>query len=242
MKAYIRKNFHNEIASHNFYAAYDGFRQMGFEIVYYQQTVELSNASPENVVVGYVRDVKEMLLHHGMNVPAIGYPEEIHPYLGRKIWTSKLSAVANNPDRWNVFIKPLENKQFDGVVVRSTRDLIGCGVEGEDPEILCSEVIHFVAEWRCFVRYGQIVDVRRYRGDWRLHFDARMVEEAVRSYVSAPNGYAIDFGLTDDGRTIVIEINDGYALGYYGLENLSYAKLLAARWAQLTDTVDECHF
>lgn len=44
------------------------------------------------------------------------------------------------------------------------------------------------------------------------------------------------------GRTLLIEVNDGYALGCYGLFYLDYAKLLSARWAELTKTVDECAF
>lgn len=35
-------------------------------------------------------------------------------------------------------------------------------------------------------------------------------------FSDAPNGYGIDFGVTDDGRTLLIEVNDGYALGSYG--------------------------
>ena len=52
----------------------------------------------------------------------------------------------------------------------------------------------------------------------------------------------MDFGVTADGRTLMIEVNDGYSLGCYGLLYLDYAKLLSARWAELTDTYDECAF
>ncbi|WP_339368633.1 ATP-grasp domain-containing protein [Paenibacillus elgii] len=141
-----------------------------------------------------------------------------------------------------VFKKPVEDKKFTGVVVRSTKDLIGCGTFGEDPEILCSEVVNFVAEWRCFVRYGRILDIRRYRGDWRVQYDHKVVEDVVAEYKTAPKGYAVDFGLTDQGQTLLIEVNDGYSLGYYGLFSLDYAKLLSARWAELTNTIDECDF
>ncbi len=29
--------------------------------------------------------------------------------------------------------------------------------------------------------------------------------------------FSMDFGLTDDGRTLLIEVNDGYSIGCYGL-------------------------
>ncbi|MMZ67938.1 hypothetical protein D1872_305770 [compost metagenome] len=64
----------------------------------------------------------------------------------------------------------------------------------------------------------------------------------VSQFQAAPKGYAVDFGLTDKGETLLVEVNDGYSLGHYGLFSLDYAKLLSARWAELTSTIDECDF
>lgn len=242
MKIYLKKGQDNEIANHNFYASYDGFKQMGFEICYFQDVNELSDHQKEDIVVSYVDDVRTMLRKYDIVAPEMDYPDELAAFLGRKVWKSKLSVIANNPEKWNVFIKPIEDKKFTGVVVRGTKDLMGCGTYSEDPEILCSDVVKFVSEWRCFVRYGKILDVRRYRGDWRSHFDYRVIENIIMQFKSAPNGYAVDIGLTDKGETLLIEVNDGYALGHYGLFSLDYAKLLSARWSELTDTTDECAF
>ena len=242
MKVFLRKGMDNEIANHNFYAAYDGFKQLGFEICYFQNINELSNHQKEEIVIGYVDDVRSMLHKHDIVAPELDYPEELTAYLGRKVWKSRLSVIANNPENWNVFIKPVEDKKFTGIVVRSTKDLVGCGTYGDDPEIFCSEIVKFVAEWRCFVRFGNILDVRRYRGDWRLHFDSGVVQEIVDQFNTAPKGYSVDIGLTDKGETLLIEVNDGYALGHYGLNSLDYAKLLSARWSELTNTTDECDF
>lgn len=52
----------------------------------------------------------------------------------------------------------------------------------------------------------------------------------------------MDFGVTNTGATILVEVNDGYSLGNYGLDSLLYAKLLSARWTELTNTIDECNF
>ncbi|EKQ54536.1 MULTISPECIES: ATP-grasp domain-containing protein [unclassified Clostridium] len=242
MKVYIRKSFDNEMANRNFFAAFSGFKQMGFEIKFFKNIKELEDNSKEDVIVSFVDDVRMALHRYNIITPEIDYPEELKNYLGRKVWKTKLSVIANNPDNWNVFIKPIEDKKFTGVVVRSTKDLIGCGTYNEDPDIFCSEIVNFVAEWRCFVWYGKILDIRRYRGDWKMHFDPSVVENAVAQFKSAPKGYAIDFGLTDKGETLLIEVNDGYSLGCYGLFDIDYAKLLSARWAELTNTIDECNF
>ena len=242
MKVYIQSKDKYTPHNYNFFNAYQGFKEMGFETIMFSNFQELRNSKEDDVVVGYVNTVRQRLFDFGIITPEIDYPKELTRYLGRKIWTTKLSQITDNPELWPIFVKPIEDKKFTGVVVRSTKDLVGCGTYGENPDILCSEIVNFKAEWRCFVRYGKILDVRPYKGDWRLHFEPTIIENAVKDYSTAPNGYAIDFGVTDDGRTLMIEINDGYALGCYGLFYINYAKLLSARWAELTNTTDECAF
>lgn len=53
-----------------------------------------------------------------------------------------------------------------------------------------------------------------------------------------PAGCALDFGITDDGQTLLIEFNDGFSLGNYGVEPTLYAILLTARWAEINGTED----
>ena len=242
MKVYIRASKKDIPHNYNFMCAYQGFHEMGFEIVLYRDREGLADSTKEDIVVGYVGEVRRRLADFGIETPDIDYPEELKKYLGRKIWKTKMSAVTDHPERWPVFVKPVEDKQFTGVVVNSPKDLIGCGICGVDQDVYCSEVVEIAAEWRCFVRYGKIQDVRHYKGDWRLHSDPRVIESAVSDYTSAPAGYTADFGLTSDGRTILIEVNDGYSLGCYGLFYTDYAKLLSARWAELTGTEDQCAF
>ncbi len=242
MKAYIQSYPNGVPHNYNFMNAWQGFREMGFEIVPFNDAETLKTSTRNDIIVGYVNTVRNRLFDFGITAPEMDYPKELENYLGRKIWQTTMKNVSNDPTCWPVFVKPLEDKQFTGVVVRSTKDLIGCGIEGVDQDVYCSEIVDFVAEWRCFVRYGKILSVRPYKGDWRSHYDASVIENSVREFASAPKGYAIDFGLTKDGRTLLIEVNDGYALGCYGLFYLDYAKLLSARWAELTGTEDECAF
>lgn len=42
--------------------------------------------------------------------------------------------------------------------------MIGCGSYYEDYPVYCSEVKEIIAEFRVFVLYGEIIDVRRYGG------------------------------------------------------------------------------
>lgn len=242
MKVYIQSYSNGTPHNYNFMNAFQGFREMGFETIPFSDTAQLQDGQPENIVVGYVGTIRQRLKQLNRQITEMDYPEELSDYLGRKVWKTTMLDVSNAPETWPVFVKPLEDKQFTGVVVHSTKDLIGCGIQGVNQEVYCSEVLDFKAEWRCFVRYQEILDVRPYKGDWRLHYDSTVIENAVRDYRTAPAGYAIDFGLTQDGRTLLLEVNDGYALGCYGLMHLHYAKLLSARWAEMTETDDACAF
>ena len=167
-------------------------------------------------------------------VPAVpGYPAALRPFFGRQPWQSTINAVALDPTQWPVFVKPVHStKKFTGVLVRSLRDLPGCGDQLEDTLVWCAEPVQFVAEWRCFMRYGQVLDVRPYKGDWHHYFDPKVLEQALAAYLpEAPVAFSLDVGRTATETTLVVEVNDGYSLGAYGSMPLLYAKFLSARWA-----------
>jgi hypothetical protein len=243
MKAHIRKNTDGEFANPNFAVAYAGFRQLGWEIVpYYSVRDELTELQADEVVVGYIDDVRAALMLLEITPPpGLSYPEELASFLDRKIWKSQINYIAKHPEQWNIFVKPTtDTKKFTGRVVRTPRDLIGCGDESVDTEIWCSEPVKFLAEWRCFVTYNEILNVRLYKGDWALHFDPQVIRAAVAVYTSAPASYAIDFGVTAAGKTLLVEVNEGYSVGSYGLFPTEYARFLSARWAQMTGSRDYC--
>lgn len=241
MKVYIRVNDKGIFASKNIAYAYYGFYEMGAEIEYYRYASAINDYNIEDIIVGYVADVRYILKKYGLDNTEKDYPLEIQEYLGRKIWESDIDTVSSNSSLWPVFIKLKECKLFNGIVIRSTKDLFGYGISPK-ALVYCSEVINFVAEWRVFVRYGKILSVRPYFGDWKIHYDSKVIEQCLNDYKSQPAGFAMDFGVTDDGRTLLIEVNDGFSIGCYGLDAISYAKLLSARWADLTNTLDEYDF
>ena len=57
-----------------------------------------------------------------------------------------------------------------------------------------------------------------------------------------PVACSIDIGVTSENKTILIECNDAYALGSYGLVDFRYAKFTSARWAQILEREDEFDF
>lgn len=243
MRLYQEKIKIGRTANISFYTALEGFFAMGFEVI------EVDN--PENieiekyhVFVGGISYIHKTLQKLNIPVPKpFDYPESLKPFLGREIWTSGINDIANNPENWNVFVKPKNiSKKFTGRLVTSTKDLIGCGDLNENTSVWVSEPKNFLTEWRVFIRYGRVIGAKIYKGDWRMKFDHKVIENAIKAYQDAPAGYSLDFGYTDKGETLLIEVNDGYSLGSYGLFYIDYAKLLSARWAELTGQEDYCNF
>ncbi|MEO1804728.1 MAG: ATP-grasp domain-containing protein [Bacteroidota bacterium] len=226
-----------------FYAALEAFFQMGFHL---RPTPRVEDIQPEAdyLVVGGIRFIQGALHQIGITPPPpLDYPPALRHFLGRKIWTSTVNELAAHPSQWNVFIKPKGfAKKFTGRWVKDTSDLVGCGDPGMNTPIWVSEPRTFLAEWRVFVRYQDILDVRPYKGDWRLHYDPQVIEAAVDAYQDAPAGYALDFGVTAEGETCLVEANDGYSLGSYGLFHIHYAKLLSARWSEMVGREDLCNY
>ena len=244
MRAHIHFQ-HGIPQSVNNYLALEGFQQMGWEIIPYTDAEPVRDHAPDEVVVGHIAAVRASLRALGRPVPTeLGYPDSLLPFLGRRLWQSTINAVAADASQWPVFVKPVHDaKKFTGVLVRGVRDLVGCGDQHQDTPVWCAEPVQFVAEWRCFVRYGQILDARPYKGDWRAHFDPAVVAQALAAYLpEAPAAFSLDIGLTATGQTVVVEVNDGHSLGAYGLMPLAYAKFLSARWAEMTGSEDYCNF
>lgn len=227
-----------------FYAAREAYFNMGFDIREITSANELEIIEPDNLFLGSIRFMQEALVRLNKPIPEpLDYPESLRTFLGRTITESTINEIANDPSAWNVFVKPKGfTKKFTGRLIRGTKDLVGCGDFEMNTPVWVSEPVDFVAEWRVFIRHREVLDVRPYKGDWKAQIDPEIIEAAIRVYADQPVAYALDFGRTKDGRFLLVEANDGYSLGSYGMFYINYAKLLSARWAELTGQRDLCDF
>jgi hypothetical protein len=184
----------------------------------------------------------------GVNLPtSMSYPSLLRndTFLHRALGPGTLRDA-----KLNQFVKPrFDVKGFTGCL---KRELYGTGIRGsvcistpnEGYPVWISDPVKFTTEVRYYVLNGKIVGYGRYDDgpDDGPTPDIGVVTSAIRtlgisSDVACPSGYSLDFGVLDNGKTALVEVNDGWALGYYRgtCSHRDYAMLLWTRWRELVD-------
>lgn len=245
MKAYIQTDKTGNFYNVNAFIANEGFELLGWETQRYFLVDEIADNDPETLIVGGIGNVRKRLKNLGIDksLNEIDYPTELTKYLGRKVWASTIEELFDNEKDWNVFVKPKnETKKFVGRIVKEYKDFIGLIDKDNPTEIWCSEIVNFKTEWRCFIRYNSILDIRQYKGVWDSTLDLNIIQNAVNDFSNSPSAYALDFGVDENNNMKLVEVNDGHSLGSYGISSINYAKFLSARWAELTKTKDYANF
>jgi len=221
------------------FSALEGFCSIGTEVKPFYgfgDICDIEDLGPDVGLFGYIGDVWRALRKLGIKKPEpLDYPDELKKYLGRKIKTSTIGYIRNNTPN-GIFVKPYSHKIFTGFVMTgSFSDQMKFASCPNDEKIWISDVVDFESEWRCFVLDGNILDVRPYKGNWYRYpdLDVETIENAVDEYKSKPVACTLDFGTTKTGETVLIEVNDGYSFGNYGLPCEKYAKMIQARWREL---------
>jgi len=241
VKVFIQKKVGGrEWLNVNHYNAADWFETMGYEVIPFVELDEIVGLEKETPVVGGISNVKKALEKLGITPPPpIDIPNSLEKYTNRKIWKTTLGEIHNNEDCWPVFIKPLlEGKRFTGHVIKSYVDTIKTSGTPLDLQVIASEVVKWECEYRCFILKGKVIDARRYMGDVRWHPNIDLVEQMVVDFKDAPAAYSIDVGKMVDisGKicdTSLVEVNDGYSLGTYGLPAHLQVKMIIARWNEM---------
>ncbi len=192
------------------------------------------------VPIGTVEFCRAVMAHQGINPPApLSYPPLLQPFLKRRIWTSTAGQVRRSQDP--VFVKPQQTKQFTGFVwpgdEMAQNEFASIP---DDTKVWCSEVIRLQNEWRIYVCNHQILGMARYDDNDTedLPPDNSIVQKMVDSFAAAaPAGYSLDVGINDANDTVLVEVNDGWALGLYkGFHPAQYLTLIEARWKELLDS------
>lgn len=249
--AYIQTfegHFINESAFNLFF----GLKNLGLKINLFEEEdlEKLSLPSPHaSVVVGSVNVMHLILNMAGVDIPKpLDIPEELEEFTGRKIIKTTLRGLIDN-NEFPIFVKPADRgKLFTGNVSPSKEDLSlyqHYDERGLDLPVIGSEVVSFKSEYRCFVHKNDLIDIRKYKGDPTIFPDVDIIKNAIEKYKhKAPVSYVFDFGVIDEriphkgafrieDKTVLVEANDFYATGTYGLDPFNHAVMFLSRWNQL---------
>lgn len=166
-------------------------------------------------------------------------------YLKRKVRYTTLVEFYNSNTTFPIFIKPrFEYKAVpSGVLKTSTgvRDTLTEFLQDHaQTELIVCDPVEILSEYRVFVtkRKG-IISMHYYLGDPFVYPDAAYIKEVCNYILSLPNipaSFVVDFMVTPTG-TDVIELNDAWAIGSYGMDSKDYFNFLLVRWRELMATV-----
>jgi hypothetical protein len=237
-KAYIQL-FKGEFVTEAAFVAYMGCEELQIPIEQFDYSdIGTLDIQKDTIVLGGVTAVRHALTVLGINPPApLDIPMELLSFTKRDIRIGSIKSFQDE-NVFPLFVKPTKPKLFTGMVVSSADELgylAQMDLAAEESTVIVSSVVNFVAEYRVFVIDGKAIDCRMYAGNFEITPDFNFIRECIKSYVSQPIGYAIDFGVTDKGETMLIEVNDGYSIGTYGFNYRDYVRLCILRWNQMVE-------
>lgn len=221
--------------------AIDGFEYLGYDVKYISLEEIMSGmrdfAARTSPFICSIDGMRKIFSNIGKNPAPIDYPKEIVEagLCGRTILKMPLHEAIKKFESTEIplFIKPVTTKLFDGILVSKKEDLNFFGTISTNPDAYVSEKIDILSEYRIYVHNGKMVHSCCYEGDFRLAPDYVYVYNMITAYKSAPVAYTIDIAILDDDRNVLMEFNDFWAIGSYGLKSWDYAQMLADRYEEI---------
>lgn len=240
MKVYIYKPKNQEFTSDDTFNAYLGFSRLGASIEFFDDFSNPIPYEPDTVVVGYVEDITKHLNENNISYPKpLNIPEELKSFryrLGKNVPFSIAKGFTTK-----IFIKPVNVvKQFSSGIVTNGQVLSQLVDLPDDEIVYVGLPVEMLSEYRCFVYEGKLVGIKHYQGDFTLFPNIVEVNKMIEAYKSAPIAYTLDVAIQKHSGKIggivtsIVECNDMWAVGSYGLDPIIYAKMLRDRWFQLT--------
>lgn len=244
-----------ECWSDNIADAARGFKRLGYELHGVKaRNLEDAPLSKRTVVKGQIGTVRNALSLLGCEQPEnLDIPECLLPFTHREIWKSTLGQVRKANDK--VFIKPLNTqKGFVGHVYAGNKDWMWPGLYTDyvtvdlpaKYPVLVSEPVDFLSEWRVYVLQGEILGVCNYEGNPDVRISRKKIQAMITAFKGAPASYAMDVGVMTKPKecyhghagfgpkhTALVEVNEGFSAGNYGISCVKYAQMVEARWREM---------
>ncbi len=145
-----------------------------------------------------------------------------------------------------LFIKPIEIKLFTGLVLDGFDYSCLHGLP-DDTMVMAYDAFRrkITTEWRIYIKDGEIVDSRNYAGDFTIMPNYKIVPNWIDwcKNNKFPRAYTIDVAVLEADESyienVVVEFNDMWAIGNYGLPNDLYLYLLISRYFEIVENIDK---
>ncbi len=247
MKAFVQVHTDSEFFNENYYTAWRAFEWFGYETIKFKQYQAPDNIAPETPVFASVQQTKMIFQKLGIKHEELeSYPTCLDKWLYREIGIDTIANIRNDVCRGkSLFVKPLDKdrKKFDGQLMKTEKDLILLGGLEDNLSVFVSTPVDFKSEYRVFIHKGEILDVRKYRGDFELPPSRNVLNNMIKriqaSSSNPPAAYCIDVGVCVNERghdyTSLVEVTDAWSFGHYGLSMLDYGNMIIDRWNQIVN-------
>lgn len=183
---------------------------------------------PTNLFIGSVEYMKEVFSKKSLD-------PKLPKNSNREFILTTLGEVRSNDKK--VFIKPVDIKLFTGFVF----DAISRNSNSHIPDdtiVMQYDVLpKIISEWRCYIHMNKIIDVKNYCGNLFSIPNEEYIKSIINENKDFPIAYTIDIGILENGENVVIEFNDMWAIGNYGIPNDIYLRLLKDRYFEIIKTL-----
>jgi len=240
VKLYYQTSAGFPIRVYDIYAAI-GAKDLGIKVCPYEFIDEVPGTA-DTIVVGNVPDCLWWLNEHGYKTP-----EEIDLTKFTSFMNRRFERVENNKlnsFHFPCFIKPTKAKAFNAGVYSACLEFLMTDKNSKyKDDYYISEVVLFESEWRVYIRSGKIIGCKHYSGNHLLFPHVGTINSIVEyaETILDNHSYTIDVGIQysyydkdEFYTTHLVELNDGFAIGNYGVEPTDYYLFLRDRWLQLT--------
>jgi hypothetical protein len=222
-----RKLPHHFDAACALYGALDNGQNIRLTSIEEIQSGKFDPLIRKHLFAGSVEFMQEVFNRINISVPAMAPSQSFTLSTIREVREQILNGK-------KLFIKPTKIKLFSGMIY-DLMTLSNLNPYPEDTDVFVIEPFKhkIISEWRCYVKGKTIIDSRNYSGDFKISPKYNWVENILKTLDNYPSTYTIDIGILENDENVVIEFNDMWAIGNYGIDNIDYYKLLRERYFEI---------
>jgi len=232
---YIQSN-HERTLAHHFdcscalYGAIDS--ALDYRLTSFEEVIsgKFDMFIKNNLFVGSTEFMKEVFKRVGLN--EVRLPRNSNRNSEIITLEQAHKRVANGE---KLFIKPVEIKLFTGLILDGMQYSCLSNLPNETMVMAYEPFKNkIISEWRLYVYNDKLIDARNYSGEFivspNYEYAMTVIANNKRDF---PCAYTIDIAVLDNNENTVVEYNDMWAIGNYGIPNDIYLKLLKERYFEI---------